>query len=293
MGFHQVHSTMTLGLTPLPPGAHRPVQPVPHAPQAPGRKSPRSLRYELTPGQHIKAVLEPWEQVIEMTTTFDGPKPLSVRTWGRDRLADAGPLAAALPKRDVYLADMALPSVYVLDLGLVVFTLALSAGRITTGRAARPKFDLLSRPPDGEPGRVTRTYEALREVRRASDAGLAASTRMEVEKSAKCVTYLCQVGRAMYDLGSQVYRHRDLFQGAFSAQDAAAAVRAADKPTTPQERAGPEDHGRGQRPHHQASAGDDWIQVSGSARGTIDPERVRRSCTSTRRGASSGRPAPV
>jgi len=80
------------------------------------------------------------------------------------------------------------------------------------------------------------------------------------KKVRSALSYLCQVGRAMYDLGSQVYRHRDLFQGAFSAQDAAAAVRAADKPTTPQERAAQKIMDEGNVRIIKASAGDDWIQ---------------------------------
>ena len=79
----------------------------------------------------------------------------------------------------------------------------------------------------------------------------------------------------MYDLGGQVYRHRDLFQGTFSAQEAASAVRMAEKPSTPQERAAQKIFEEGnvriiaRRP---VSTG---YKLSGSARGSIDPERVR------------------
>jgi len=72
-----------------------------------------------------------------MTTTFDGPKPLSVRTWGRDRLRTLARLLPLCRSVDVYLAGYGLPSVYVLDLGLVVFTLALSGWTDNDWTAAR------------------------------------------------------------------------------------------------------------------------------------------------------------
>ena len=79
----------------------------------------------------------------------------------------------------------------------------------------------------------------------------------------------------MYDLGEKVFRHRDLFHGPFSAAEAAAAVKAAEVPTTPQEKAAREIFEQGgvriiaRRP---VSTG---FKLSGSARGGFDPERVR------------------
>ncbi len=275
MGFHQVHSTMTLGLT------HFRLAPVDLfnlcriLRSRKARKSPRGLRWELTPGQRVKAVLEPWEQVIEMTSAYDGPKPASVRTWGRDRLKTLARLLPVCQGVDVYLAGYGLPSVYVLDLGLVTFTLALSGWTDNDWTGGAAKFDLLSRRLNVAAADLTKTYESLREVRRATDSALAASTRLELEKVRSALSYLCQVGRAMYDLGGKVYRHRDLFHGPFSAAEAASAVRTVEKPATQQERLAQKIFDEGnvriiaRRP---ASTG---FKLSGSARGSIDPERVR------------------
>src|SRR5262249_58238322 len=94
------------------------------------RKSPRSLRYEFTPGEPVRAVLEPWDQVIEMSGSaiWDGPKPLSIRTWGRERLRTLARLIPVCKHIDVYLAGHGLPGIYVLDLGELLFTPAPSRG---------------------------------------------------------------------------------------------------------------------------------------------------------------------
>lgn len=275
MGFHQVHSTMTLGLT------HFRLAPVDLfnlcriLRSRKARKSPRSLRWELTPGQHVKAVLEPWEQVIEMTTGYDGPKAASVRTWGRDRLKTLARLLPVCQGVDVYLAGYGLPSIYVLDLGLVTFTLALSGWTDNDWTSGTTKFDLLSRRLNVAATDLTTTYEALKAVRRATDAALAASTRLDLEKVRSALSYLCQVGRAMYDLGAKVYRHRDLFHGAFSAQEAASAVRAVEKPATQQERLAQKIFDDGNVRIIARRPAPTGFKLSGSARGTIDPERVR------------------
>jgi hypothetical protein len=276
-GFHQVHSTMTLGLT------HFTMAPVDlfnlcrALRRRKARKSPRSLRYEFTPGQPVRAVLEPWDQVIELSgsAVWDGPKPLSIRTWGRERLRVLARLIPVCKRIDVYLAGYGLPSIYVLDLGDLLFTLALSGWTDNDWTGGAAKFDLLARRLTATPAELTRTYDALKQVRRAKEPELTTATGLGVEKVRACLSYLCQVGRAMYDLGGKVFRHRDLFHGPFSAAEAVAAVKTAEAPTTPQEKAARDIFEQGgvriiaRRP---VSTG---FKLSGSARGGFDPARVR------------------
>jgi len=62
------------------------------------RRSPRAIRFELEPGRPVSVVLEPWEQRIVCPGTFyGGPRPETIRTWGRDRLRV---LARLLPLLD-------------------------------------------------------------------------------------------------------------------------------------------------------------------------------------------------
>lgn len=225
-GFLQVHSTMSLSLL------HFSMSPVDlfnicrYLRRHKARTSPRALRYEFTPGQLMRAILEPWEHVIELTDTaiFAGPKALSLRTWGRTRLQVIARLLPVCRRVDVYLAGYGLPSIYVLDLGPITFTLALS-GWTDNDWTGGAKFDLLTRRLTVSTQELTQTYEALRSKRFASDAAIAEATNLGVEKTRSALSFLCQVGRAIYDLAGKVFRHRELFMTPFSAQEAAAAVK--------------------------------------------------------------------
>jgi hypothetical protein len=138
---------------------------------------------------------------------------------------------------DVYLAGFGLPSVYVLDLGDLTFTLALSGWTDNDWTGGKAKFDLLARRLAVHAAELMRVYDALRESRYSTDSALAAKTGLTVERCRSALSYLCQVGRAMIDLGSNVYRHRDLFPEPLTIKEAAAAVQAPAEEETAQAKA--------------------------------------------------------
>ncbi len=221
-GFLQVQSTMAMGLTKLRIATIDMFNILRFLRLHKAKKSPRALRYELTPGKPVRVVFEPWEHVIELSRTavYDGPKPLSIRTWGRDRLKVLSRLLPTATSIDVYLAGFGLPSIYVLDLGgLVSFTLALS-GWTENDWMGGAKFDLLTRRLTASPEELMLVYETLRSGRRAKDTELAMKTKLGVEKTRSVLSHLCQVGRVMLDLSTDTYRHRDLFLAPFTLKEA-------------------------------------------------------------------------
>ncbi len=255
MGFLQVHSTMSLGLTRFHMAPVDLFNICRYLRRRKVRKSPRALRYELVPGQRVRAVLEPWEHVIELTpaapldggpplslemtpgAVYEGSKPLTLRTWGRDRLQTLGRLLPVCKRIDVFLAGHGLPSVYVLDLGPLTFTLALSGWTDNDWTGGAQKFDLLTRRLLVGAADLTRTYEVLKKVHHATDGAVATQTGLGVEKSRSALSYLCQIGRAMFDLAGGVYRHRDLFPEPFTVKEAAAAVSPVAQAKSPEEKA--------------------------------------------------------
>jgi len=218
-GFLQVQSAMTLGLTRFRMAPVDLFNIVRYLKRHRAKTSPRALRYELEPGRPVRVVLEPWGYTLELSpvATYEGPKPLTIRTWGRDRLATLARLIPSCRIIDVYLAGFGLPSVYVLDLGSLQFTLALSGWTDNDWTSGSAKFELLSRRLMVGPGELTRAYEAIRTLRRGTDAQIAHASGLGVEKTRSALSFLCQVGRAMFDLSETVYRHRDLFVEPFSA----------------------------------------------------------------------------
>lgn len=200
------------------------------------RTSPRALRYELVPDKPVRAVFEPWGHEIELSGVYEGPKPLSIRTWGRDRLKVLARLLPLARRVDVYLAGFGLPSFYVLDLGGMSFTLALS-GWTDNDWTGGAKFDFLTRRVSANASDVMTVYQALRSRRIASDLVLSSETGLGVEKCRGVLSYLCQAGRAIYDLSVGAFRHRELFFDPFTEKDAAAAVKAAVVQTAPEAKA--------------------------------------------------------
>src|SRR5262249_51760245 len=187
-------------------------------------------------GKPVRAVLEPWEHVIELTAAcpadgqvlsldltpgalYQGGKPVKIRTWGRDRLQTLARLLPVCRRVDVFLAGHGLPSVYVLDLGPLTFTLALSGWTDNDWTGGAAKFARRGGRLVVGAAELTKTDEALKKARLATDGTLATQTGLGVEKTRSALSYLCQIGRAMFDLGGSVYRHRDLFPEPFTAKE--------------------------------------------------------------------------
>jgi hypothetical protein len=238
MGFLQVHSTMTLELTRLRMAPVDLYNVCRFLRRHRTKRSPRAMRYELTPGKPVRVVLEPWEHAIELTGSpaYDGPKERTIRTWGRDRLQAMARLIPVCRSVDVYLSGFGLPTIYVADLGPATFTLALS-GWTDNDWTGKAKFDLLARPMAVKGDELTRVYHALRETRFATDAAVAQRAGLSVDQSRAALSYLCQVGRAMYDLPGRVYRHRDLFVEPFTLQQAASVLSKATEEADPRAKA--------------------------------------------------------
>jgi predicted nucleic acid-binding Zn finger protein len=162
----------------------------------------------------------------------------------------------------------------VVDLGQLTFTLGLSGWTDNDWTGGAAKFDLLSRRLNVSAADLMKTYEALRKVRYAADTAVASDTGLGVEKTRSALAYLCQVGRGMYDLGGRVYRHRELFAGPFTIQEAAAAVKPAAQETTPQAKAARQIFEAGNVFITARRKTSTQFKLSGSAKGA-DGARVR------------------
>ena len=232
-GFLQVQSTMTMGLTRVRMASIDLFNLLRVLKRRKARTSPRAMRYELVPGQPVKVVFEPWEHavVLSAASIYQGPKAQIVRTWGRDRLRVLGRLLPQAHGVDVYLAGLGLPSIYVVNLGEVSFTLALS-GWTDNDWTGGAKFDLLTRRLNATAEELLLVYETMGKKVHGTDVELSQLTKLGVEKTRSVLSHLCQVGRAIFDLSTGKYRRRDLFLAPFTLKDAAKAVKPAATETT-------------------------------------------------------------
>lgn len=236
-GFLQVHSVMSMSLTRLTLKAVDLYNICRFLKRHKAKKSPRALRFECQPGQPVRAVFEPWDKVIELSYIYEGSKPKSIRTWGRDRLKLCERLLPVTKSIELGLAGTGLPSVYVFDMGGPKFTMALS-GWTDNDWTGGARFSLLTRRAETTAENLMTVYEIIKRRRRSSDSALAAEAAIKVEEARAALSYLCQAGRAIYDLGAEAFRHRDLFMAPFTEKEAQQAVKAKVAESTPQEKRG-------------------------------------------------------
>jgi len=167
------------------------------------RRSPRALRFELTPGRSPEIVLEPWDlRVISTNTRWEG-NAQTVKVWGRQRLLVLARLLPLADGIDVYLTGDGLPSFWVVRMGEMRLTLGLSGWTVNDWTRASA-LDLMAPQAEIQPQTVRVMAEALqaRQVMRETDFG----GRPDVVRAA--LYRLARLGQSIHDLSAGVVRWR-------------------------------------------------------------------------------------
>ena len=174
--------------------------------------SPRALRYEFTPGEDARLVLEPWEHVVRLRgAEHNHTEPRTIRTWGRRRLSLIEPLLPFATSVDIYLKGRGLPSFYVVKLPDLTFVLGLS-GWTEQRWTDTGSFDLLSDTTTASDDLIKPVLEVLRAARHAAPTQIAAMLGLPPESVWRACERLCRQGRAIFDVESRDFRHRELFE---------------------------------------------------------------------------------
>jgi hypothetical protein len=174
--------------------------------------SPRALRYEFEPDQPVSLVLEPWEHAIVLRDAeHQYTESRTIRTWGRRRLRLIEPLLPFAESVEIYLKGRALPSFYAVKLPGITFVLGLT-GWSSQRWTETARFDLLTSGRGEDPGDVTRAGEWLSSRYAASSEELSTALAITKETAARVLERLCTLGRAVYDVESRQFRHRELFE---------------------------------------------------------------------------------
>lgn len=174
------------------------------------KEGPRSLRYQLSPGQPIKVKIDPWgTEVICPRSVYTGPHAQEIRIWGRRRIHILERLIPIARKFTVHLLGKGMPSFYVADLGDMTFTLGLS-GWTSNDWSHAGAFDLMAPRTQVDSLTSERVFAALRKDWRASPDTLAQNLGLERNIVLGALGSWTQAGRAIYDLAQGVYRAREL-----------------------------------------------------------------------------------
>lgn len=173
--------------------------------------SPRAIRYEFTPGEDARLVLEPWEQVIPLVGCTHGyTEPKTTRVWGRRRLALLEGLLPFADGVDVYLEGRALPSFYAVHLPGMTFVLG-TTGFSASSFTGTGGFAALASIAGADDALVAAALAHLRRVHHASVDEIAAELAIDRPRATAVLTRLCRQGRCMFDVETRRHRHRELF----------------------------------------------------------------------------------
>jgi hypothetical protein len=174
--------------------------------------SPRALRYEFTPGEDARLVLEPWEHVIKLRgAEHNYTEPRTIRTWGRRRLNLIEPLLPFATHVDIYLKGRGLPSFYAVKMPDLTFVLGLS-GWSSQSWTDAGSFDLLSDTTQTGDDLAAPVHQLLANCFHAQPKVIAATLNQPSEAIWRACERLCRQGRAIFDVETRSFRHRELFE---------------------------------------------------------------------------------
>ncbi|WP_434340599.1 SWIM zinc finger family protein [Motilimonas cestriensis] len=174
------------------------------------RVGPRAMRFELTPGQAIKVILEPWgEEILCPRSIYQGDEPRSIRVWGRRRLHILERLLPIASHFEVCLLGDGMPSFYIADLGGMSFTLGLS-GWSANDWSKMANFDLLASRAEVDSQTSAKVYQALFESQQQSANRLALQLGLDLNTVKSALAQYSQHGQVLYDMELDVYRIRHL-----------------------------------------------------------------------------------
>ena len=174
--------------------------------------SPRAVRYEFTPGEDARIVLEPWEHVVRLRgAEHNYTEQRVIRTWGRRRLSLIEPLLPFATSVDIYLKGRGLPSFYAVKLPDMTFVLGLSgwSGQSWTDAGS---FDLLGDTAPVSDQVIAQVHQHLAKSFHASPKEIATALGQQPDVIWRACERLCRQGRAIFDVESRDFRHRELFE---------------------------------------------------------------------------------
>jgi hypothetical protein len=211
-GFLQVQSAMAMPGTRLSVRAVDLLAAIRFLSFTKAKVSPRALRYEFDPGVDARIMLEPWEHEVKLPgAAHHYTEPRRVRVWGRQRLKLLEPLLPFAERVDIYLKGRGLPHFYAVKLDGLTFLLGLSS-TVESAWTATGGLDLLRSTSRLAPQLIESAVAALAEEYALTDRQLASRLNITLEDAAAVLDRLCRNGRAVFDLETRAFRHRELFE---------------------------------------------------------------------------------
>lgn len=174
------------------------------------KHGPRSIRFQLQPGEPIRALIEPWnDELVFARSIYDGGEAQEIRLWGRRRLLILERLIPVARSFTFCLAGTGMPSFMVADLGDMSFTLGMS-GWTANDWSRAGNFDLMAPRAQVDTATQQQVFKALRKDWRGTPDQLAQAEGLSRDTVLGALSAYTQAGSVMFDLAKQVYRAREL-----------------------------------------------------------------------------------
>jgi SWIM zinc finger len=181
------------------------------------KSGPRSLRFVLTPDKPTKIILEPWGiEVSSFGGNYHGPVATEIKVWGRRRLLALSRLLPLTTSIEVRLLGSGLPSIWVLRMGEMNFTLALSgwtANDLTGGTGLDSAY--VSNTVNSHLVDSVRAH--LERERRSTERELTLKFPTNSDLST-AIHVLAKRGQVIFDYASNCYRYRQIMPFELSEQ---------------------------------------------------------------------------
>lgn len=209
-GFQQTQGAMSLS------GTHLQVRPIDLLAAirwlryTKAKVSPRGMRYVFEPGMDARLILEPWEHVVPLKgAQHHYTEPRSIRVWGRGKLKLIEPLLPFAEQVDVYLKGRSMPSFYSVKLPGMSFVLGI--GGAAAGFRDTAGFELSGSTRAVDAPQLESVATVLARKVAVTPGYVSEACGIPLEAAQAALEKLCRLGRAMFDVGSRQFRHRELF----------------------------------------------------------------------------------
>jgi hypothetical protein len=218
-GFAMLQSAMSLPMRRVPVSREGLYSLVAFLRRHRAKTSPRAVRFELTPGEQVRLVVEPWNKAIVLhDLPYPGPRAEVVRVWGRDRLRVLARLLPVLDRCDVFLLGTGLPAFWVCRLGEMQLTLGLSGWTANDWTRGGSAIDQLAPPAEPSEATMRTLVDAFRQSPTWTLDALASRTRAALPVVSAGLNKLALLGQVIHDLPHGVYRWRQVMPVTLSAE---------------------------------------------------------------------------
>jgi hypothetical protein len=177
------------------------------------RTSPRALRWELTPGEPVSVVFEPWEHRMTFAgSTHTASEKRIIRLWGRRRLCL---LERVIPQADSFrfhLLGRGLPYFVTARAGVLDFTLGLS-GWSRADWTSTARFSALVARRGGTSQPSDKPLAWLKTHYLGTPAEIAKGSGVDETTVHASLVDAAGRGLVVFDLLHKVYRYRPLIPG--------------------------------------------------------------------------------